>query len=73
LVSNTAPVVNADVKVVGKDIETKTDEKGEFVLYFKGIKKEDIKIEIKKDGETKKISATIEEGKTKSLGRISFS
>lgn len=72
LVSNTGPVVNALVSVVGKTIETITDERGEFVLYFKGIKKEDITIEIRKDGDTKAVNTTIEEGKTISLGIIVF-
>ena len=72
LVSNTGPVVNALVSVVGKTIETITDERGEFVLYFKGIKKEDITIEIRKDGDTKAVNTTIEEGKTISLGIIIF-
>ena len=72
LVSNTGPVVNALVSVAGKTIETITDERGEFVLYFKGIKKEDIIIEIRKDGDTKAVNTTIEEGKTISLGIIIF-
>ncbi|MCF6155893.1 MAG: hypothetical protein E3K36_11715 [Candidatus Brocadia sp.] len=72
LVSNANPVVNADVKVLGKTIETKTDERGEFVLYFKGIKKENITIEINKDGNTKSINTTIEEGKTIFTGIITF-
>ncbi len=72
LVSNTGPVVNADVTVVAKTIETLTDEKGEFVLYFKGIKQEVITVEIKKGGNTKSVNTTVEEGKTKSLGIISF-
>lgn len=72
LVSNTGPVVNALVSVVGKTIETITDERGEFVLYFKGIKKEDITIEIRKDGDTKVVNTTIEEGRTISLGIIIF-
>ena len=72
LVSNTGPVVNALVSVAGKTIETITDERGEFVLYFKGIKKEDITIEIRKDGDTKAVNTTIEEGRTISLGIIIF-
>jgi hypothetical protein len=72
LVSNTAPVMNAQVEVVGKPIETLTDEKGEFVLYFKGIKHEGVSIEIRKGGNTKTVGATVEEGKTVSLGVISF-
>lgn len=70
LVSNTNPVVNADVKVLGKTIETKTDERGEFILYFKGIKTEGITIEIKKYGDIRTVNTTIEEGKTISLGVI---
>jgi hypothetical protein len=72
LVSNGGPVVDADINVVGKTIETKTDEKGEFVLYFKGIKQEAITVEIKKGGNTKSVNTTIEEGKTVSLGIVSF-
>ena len=72
LVSNTGPVVKALVSVAGKTIETITDERGEFVLYFKGIKEEDITIEIRKDGNTKAVNTTIEEGKTISLGIIIF-
>ena len=72
LVSNTGPVVKALVSVTGKTIETITDERGEFVLYFKGIKEEDITIKIRKDGNTKAVNTTIEEGKTISLGIIIF-
>jgi len=66
------PVVNADVEVIGKAIKTITDERGEFVLYFKGIKTEVITIEIKKGVDTKTVPATIEEGKTISKRVISF-
>lgn len=66
------PVVNADMEVVGKTIKTITDEKGEFVLYFEGIKEENITIEIKKDGSTKSVNTTVKEGKTVSLGVIIF-
>ncbi|HWP92885.1 MAG TPA: carboxypeptidase-like regulatory domain-containing protein [Thermodesulfobacteriota bacterium] len=72
LVSDGNPVVDADVSVVGKTIETKTDEKGEFVLYFKGIKQEAITVEVKKGGNTKSVNTTVEEGKTVSLGIVSF-
>lgn len=72
LVTNTGPVVNAEVTVVGKTIETFTDEKGEFVLYFKGIEMENITIEIEKGSATKAVTTTIEEGRTKSLGIIPF-
>lgn len=73
------PVDNANVKVVGKNIGTITDKNGEFVLFFKGIKKEDIAIEIRKDSAVKTINTTskgenitIEEGKTRSVGVIVF-
>ncbi len=36
------PVPGATVKVVGKGIENKTTEEGEFVLYFKNLTEEDI-------------------------------
>lgn len=72
LVKNTGPLINAQVRVIDKPIETITDERGEFVLYFKGIKKEDITIEIKKHGNTKTVHTTIEEGKTTSMGIIIF-
>ncbi len=70
LVSNGNPVVDAEVSVIGKTLKTKTDKKGEFVLYFKGIKKEDIAIEIKLSGNTKTMKTTIEEGKMTPLGII---
>jgi hypothetical protein len=72
LVSDGSPVAKAQVEVLGKPIQTLTDEKGEFVLYFKGIEMENITVEIKKGGNTKSVNATIEEGKTKSLGIISL-
>ncbi len=72
VVSDGSPVVNAEVKIVGKPIETKTDEKGEFVLYFKGIKQENITIEIKKGGSTKAVNTVVEEGKILSLWIASF-
>lgn len=72
LVSDGNPVVNAEVTVVGKTIETLTDEKGEFTLHFKGIKQENITIEIKKGGSTKAVNTAVEEGKTVSLGTVSF-
>ncbi|HEC97726.1 MAG TPA: hypothetical protein ENI58_06165 [Nitrospirae bacterium] len=72
LVSNAEPVVGADVEVTGKSIKSITDERGEFVLYFKGIKTEAIIIKIKKGVDIKTVTATIEEGKTISLGTIHF-
>ncbi len=72
VVRNTVPVVNAGITVTGKAIKTLTDAKGEFVLFFRGIKKEDISIEIKKDVDTKVKNTTVEEGKTISVGVIQF-
>jgi len=72
LVVKTGPVVSADVSVTGKTIKTKTDEQGEFVLYFKGIKSELITIVITKGMNTKSVTTTIMEGKTVSLGTIPF-
>lgn len=72
LVSDGSPVAKAQVEVVGKPLKTLTDEKGEFVLYFKGIEIENITVEIKKGGNTKSVNTTIEEGKTVSLGIVSF-
>ena len=70
---NTDPVVNAEVNVLNRIEQTKTDEKGEFALCFKEIKKnEDITIEIKKNENSKTIDSTLEEGKTISLGKIHF-
>jgi len=36
------PVPGATVKIMGKEIENKTTQKGEFVLYFKALKERDI-------------------------------
>lgn len=51
---------------------TQTDERGEFVLYFHGIKEKKISIEITKGGQTKNVSATIKENKIEFLGEIPF-
>lgn len=79
-VSNTHPLADCSINVVDENITTKTDERGEFVLFFKGFEKneeneeeKDITIEIKKNGSTKTINTTIKEGKTTYLGVISFS
>jgi hypothetical protein len=71
-VTNGAPVAGADVSVTGKSITSSTDEHGEFVLYFRGIKTEAITVVIHKGADTKSIPATIEEGKTVSTGIIHF-
>lgn len=81
-VSNTHPLADCSINVVDENITTKTDERGEFVLFFKGFEKnegneeekeKDITIEIKKNGSTRTINTTIKEGKTTYLGVISFS
>lgn len=72
IVTNGVPVAGADVSVTGKPISTSTDGRGEFVLYFRGIKTETIMVVIHKGADTKSIPATIEEGKTVSTGIIHF-
>jgi hypothetical protein len=70
--SSTGPVVEADVTVVGKSIETRTDDNGEFALFCEGIKKENVTIRAHKGGTTRVVNTTIEEGKTVSIGVIAF-
>jgi hypothetical protein len=72
VVRNSAPVADAAVTVTGKPISTVTDDRGEFVLYFKGIKSELINIVITMGANTKFLTATITEGRTVSLGTIPF-
>lgn len=36
------PVAGATAKIVGKQVENKTTQKGEFVLYFKALREQDI-------------------------------
>lgn len=83
-VSNTRPLSDCSINVVDENITTKTDERGEFVVAFKRFvmneeneeekkeKKRNISMEIKKNGSTKTINTTIQEGKTTYLGIISF-
>ena len=72
VVTNAAAVNGADVSVIGKTITTVTDERGEFVLHFRGVKTETVTVVIQKGGDTKSVGATIEEGKTVSAGMIHF-
>lgn len=72
VVTNGSPVAGAEVSVTGKTITTNTDERGEFVLHFKGIKTEAITVVIQKGNDTISAGATIEEGKTVSAGLIHF-
>lgn len=75
VISNNDHVPDAVVNVEGMYIRTKTDEKGEFVLYFKKIEDNSlISIEIIKNKKTKPIHAIlIKAGNTLSLGKILFS
>ncbi len=72
VVVNAEPVAGAEVTVIAKPEKTVTDRQGEFVLFFKGIKTELITLKIKKGGDTKTVTVTIEEGKTASTGIIHF-
>lgn len=73
IVAITEPVADAIVTVRGTTVQTTTNEKGEFLLFFKRVKKEEeIIIEIRKFGNTRIIPVTIEEGKSLSMGIISF-
>ena len=72
VVTNAAAVNGADVSVIGKTITTVTDERGEFVLHFRGVKTEAMTIVIQKGGDTKSVGVTIEEGRTVSAGMIHF-
>lgn len=72
LVTDNGPLINAVLRVVGMQMETITDENGEFVLYFKGGVDGNITFKIIIYGKTKQIDATIKEWETKSLGIIPF-
>ena len=80
-VSNAHTLADCSINVVDEDITTITDERGEFVLYFKALEQDeadekentkDITIKIMKNGIIKTINTTIREGKTTYLGDISF-
>lgn len=72
------PVTGVTVKVMDPNFETKSDENGEFVLYFDniaGITDNKIKIIIVKDEKPPfevPDEVQIEEGKSKSMGIIQF-
>jgi hypothetical protein len=66
------PVGDAIIKVTSLNLETRSDKRGEFVLYFKDIKNENILIEIEKNGKNKSFNITLEEGIMKSVGKIYF-
>jgi len=72
LVRDTAPIASAEIRATGQTAHSFTDAKGEFVLFFKGIKKDDIALEITKNGNTEVRMITIMEGRTSSAGVIQF-
>lgn len=75
IVSNTDsaenPVPDANI-TAGKLLETFTDKRGEFVLYFRGIDKKRITVKIENGGVPKYVYPTVEEGKMKYLGIITL-
>ncbi len=73
LLKDTEPVKDAEIKVTGHEIRTRTNSKGEFVLYFKGIKSEKLTIKFTKEDKSKRVEVTVKEGETTSLGIVSFS
>ncbi len=85
VLSDEKPVVGADIIVLSQNVENKTDERGEFILFFKSFKadKDELKkgkITIKKGNIIIKIGeeekplnnekVIIHKGKTKSLGGV---
>ena len=72
VVTNGTPLADAKVSVTGKTMTTVTDKRGEFILFFTGIKKEAITVVIQQGANSKSVAATIEEGKTASTGIIHF-
>ncbi len=72
--SNNEPVDDAIVEMEGYDIKTMSDEGGEFVLYFKEVKTEQIKIAIEKNGVRKPVPGekTLAEGETIFVKKITF-
>ena len=71
--SNSDPVVKAEVNVLNRIEQTKTDENGEFALYFNNIEKEeDITIRIEKNDLSKTVPLTLKEERKSFLGKIQF-
>lgn len=67
------PVKGAKLRVIGKDMETISDEKGSFALYLSGIEnEEEVSIESKKNGIIRTINVTAKEFQTVSAGVISM-
>ncbi|CAG0963852.1 MAG: hypothetical protein OIN86_10695 [Candidatus Methanoperedens sp.] len=66
-------IINAEVNVPGRGIQTRSDDNGEFVLHFAKINKEEVvTIEIKKDGSIKTIDTKVKEWKMQFMGNILF-
>jgi hypothetical protein len=70
--SSENPMSGARIKVVSQNKVTTSDNKGEFVLYFNNIKNKRISIEIENNNKTVSFDTDLEEGMTKSLGKIAF-
>lgn len=61
---NNMPVSGANIEVTGKEVNSVTTEKGEFVLFFKGLKEEDLiddKFVRRNDSKTVHLKATRDE------------
>ena len=68
-----APVKGAQLRVIGSDMETISDENGSFVFYLSGIEnEEEVIIESKKNGNTRTINIAAKEFQTVSAGVISL-
>ncbi|WP_298685460.1 hypothetical protein [uncultured Methanomethylovorans sp.] len=68
-----APVKGAHMRVIGRDMETISDENGSFVFYLSGIEnEEEVIIESKKNGNTRTINIAAKEFQTVSAGVISL-
>jgi len=70
-------ISDVNVKLVEHEMENRSDERGEFVLYCGDIfnKKEEnkkVEIEIEKNSRRKTVKTFLEMGKTKVLGKIVF-
>lgn len=67
------PIKVAQLKVIGRDMETISDENGSFVFYFSGIEnEEEVSIESQKNGNNRTINVTAKEFQTISAGVISL-
>lgn len=68
-----APVKGAQLRVIGRDVETISDENGSFVFYLSGIEnEEEVIIESKKNGSNRTINVAAKEFQTVSAGIISL-